>query len=164
MMAQCDGSDAQYLDRQQCEKICGLFPQGTIGAPNADTVACRLKYAQKTRYGSEGEVSVYCRQAGPGSDGACAGNCEGFCTLMMSVCTEASAGPYHFATVDQCEASCAALPASTVTYSTSNPLVADGNHVQCRLFHVTSAAMADEDEHCGHSMGLTLCEDTTQTQ
>jgi hypothetical protein len=160
IMAQCDGSDAQYLDRAQCEKVCGLFPQGTIGAANADTVACRLKYAQKTRYGSESEISVYCRQAGPGGDGACGGNCESFCTLMMSVCTETSAGPYHFANINQCEASCAALPASTVTYSTSNPLVADGDHVQCRLFHVTSAAMADADEHCSHSMGLTLCEET----
>ena len=164
IMTQCDGTDAQFLDRQQCERICNLFPQGTIGAPNADTVACRLKYAQKTRYGSESEVSVYCRQAGPGGDGACGGNCDGFCTLMMSVCTETSAGPYHFATFDQCEATCNALPAGAVPYATSNPLVADGNHVQCRLFHVTSAAMADEDEHCGHAMGLTLCEDTTQSQ
>jgi hypothetical protein len=160
IMARCDGGDAQYLDRQQCEKVCELFPQGTIGMADADTVACRLKYAEKTRYGSESEVSAYCRQAGPGGDGACGGNCESFCTLMMGVCTEASAGPYHFATVGQCEASCAALPAGTVPYSTSNPLVADGDHVQCRLFHVTSAAMADADEHCGHSMGLTLCEET----
>jgi hypothetical protein len=35
--------------------------------------------------------------------------------------------------------------------------VADGNTVQCRMFHVISAAMMDPDEHCGHVMGVTLC-------
>ena len=162
MMAQCDGTNAQYIDRQQCERICELFPQGTMSGPNADTVACRLKHALKTRYSSEGEVVVYCRQAGPGGDGACASNCEAFCTLMMSVCTEDSAGPYHFGTVEQCEASCAALPVSTLTYSTSNPLVFEGNHVQCRLFHVASGA-TDTREHCEHAMGVTLCNEAAQT-
>ncbi len=158
----CKSDAEQYRDRDQCMTICHLLPQGTVGGADDDSVACRLKYAQKTRYTNGAETAGYCREAGPGGDGRCGTVCEGYCTLMAQVCTQQTAGMYHFASNDDCLATCNALPQATVPYSDTNPLVSDGNHALCRLFHVASAAMADADEHCEHAMGVTLCEATGQ--
>jgi hypothetical protein len=158
----CVGNDAQYRDHEQCEKICHLLPEGTVGAADDDSIACRLKYVQKTRYANGSELSVYCRQAGPSGNGSCGSVCEAYCTLMAEVCTADTAGIYHFASDGDCMKTCDALPAAPVPYSSSDPQVSDGNHALCRLFHVTSAAMADADEHCEHAMGVTLCEAPAQ--
>ncbi len=159
IMDLCTDELAQYRDMAQCLTVCEYFPEGELTSEeNENTVACRLRHASKARYAAGTEHEAYCRQAGPGGDGFCGSNCESFCTLMMGVCTEDSAEIYHFGSEDQCLETCNALPVSDVTYSTNDVEVADGNHVQCRLFHVTSAAMLDPEEHCEHSMGLTLCE------
>lgn len=155
--AYCTGELEQYRDRAQCLKICAYLPEGELGDPDANTAACRLKYAGWARYASGTELAAYCRQAGPGGDGRCGSNCEGYCAIMMSVCTEDSADVYHYRDEPACLEACAALPLAEVPYSTSDPLVSDGNHVQCRLFHVTSAAMLDTEEHCEHAVGVTLC-------
>jgi hypothetical protein len=47
-----------------------------------------------------------------------------------------------------------------IPYSYGDGTLADGNTLQCRLFHVSSAVMMDPEEHCAHAMGVTLCEDT----
>ncbi len=77
---------------------------------------------------------------------------------MPDVCTAASAGIYHFASDQD-------LPHDVQRAATGNRRLleqrsrgVDGNHALCRLFHVTSAAMADADEHCEHAMGVTLCQ------
>lgn len=160
MDANCTGNDAQYRDREQCMTICHLLPEGTEGGSDDDSIACRLKYVQKTRYANGSELSVYCEQAGPSGDDKCGGTCAAFCALMGEVCTAETAGVYHFASNADCLKTCNGLPPATVPYSSTNPLVSDGNHALCRLFHVTSAAMADADEHCEHAMGVTLCEAT----
>jgi hypothetical protein len=162
MDADCAGNDAQYRDRDQCMKICHLLPEGTPGGADDDSVECRLKYVQKMRYANGSELSGYCQEAGPSGDAKCGSVCEAYCALMAEVCTADVAGVYHFASDADCMQTCAALPPATVPYSTTNPLVSDGNHVLCRLFHVTSAAMADADEHCEHAMGVTLCEATSE--
>jgi len=160
MQSECTGEAEQYRDRMQCLKICHFFPVGEEGDPDSNSVACRLKYLKKTEYGLGAEVTAYCRQAGPSGDGKCGTDCEAFCSVMMQVCTEDTAGPNHFASADACLATCNGLPAPTVHYSNNDPAVSDGNHALCRLFHVNSAAMADAEEHCEHAMGITLCEPT----
>jgi hypothetical protein len=157
----CTGELEQYRDRRQCLTICSFYPEGSLlSEDNDNTVACRLRYASKARYAAGTEHAAYCRQGGPGGDGRCGSNCEGYCTLMMGVCTEETADLYRFAGVEECLSACEDLPLSTESYSTSNVAISDGDHVQCRLFHVTSAAMLDAEEHCEHAMGLTLCEAT----
>jgi len=164
MQSECVGEAEQYRDRAQCIKICHFLPEGdNEGEGNADdanSVACRLKYVKKTQYGLGAEVTAYCRQAGPSGDGKCGTDCEAFCSVMMQVCTEETAGPNHFANEAACLTACNALPAPTVHYSNNDPAVSDGNHALCRLFHVNSAAMADPEEHCEHAMGITLCQAT----
>jgi hypothetical protein len=154
----CVGSLQQYVDEEQCLKVCPLLPQGTLGEATGNTVACRLKSAADARYASGVERGRYCRRAGPGGDGGCGTNCEGFCSLMEGVCTAEESPLYRFANTAECLTECALLPDGEVPYSTSDEAVSDGNSVQCRLFHVNSAAMLDPLEHCEHAMGFTLCE------
>lgn len=159
IMEQCVGEMAQYRDLRQCLTVCELFPEGELTSDeNENTVACRLRYASNARYAAGTELSAYCRQAGPGGDGRCGNNCEGYCTLMMQVCSSDVTSIYRYQTMNECTAACGALPVSDAPYSSTGTLVADGNHVQCRLFHVTSAAMLDAEEHCEHAIGITLCE------
>lgn len=154
----CTATALQYKDREQCLTICAMLPQGAVGDPDGNSVACRLKYAAKARYAGGTELAAYCRQGGPGGDGRCGTNCDGFCSITAEVCTRESADPFFFQSSAACMTTCQSLP--NVPYAYGDTSVADGNSVECRLFHVISAAMADPDEHCQHAMGLILCEDT----
>lgn len=153
--AYCTGSQAQYGDAAQCLRVCASLPEGTIGGPDENSVACRLKYAAKARYAGGLELAAYCRQAGPGGDDRCGSNCEGYCTLMMATCSSEVEAP-SFGSYSQCLSTCAELP--QIPFVWGDPSVADGNTVQCRTFHVLYAAMMDTEEHCEHAYGLTLCE------
>jgi hypothetical protein len=152
----CTGENLQYKDLEQCLKICEYFPKGTVGGPDDDTVACRLKYAGKARYAGGTELAAYCRQGGAGGDGRCGSNCEGFCDITQVTCNADETAPYFYPSRQACENSCASLPDIPFVYGSKES--ADGNSVQCRLFHVMSAAMADAGEHCAHVLGVTLCE------
>lgn len=152
----CSGDNLQYADLEQCLKVCEYFPQGVIGGPDGDSVACRLKYAGKARYAGGTELAAYCRQGGPGGDGRCGSNCEGFCDITQATCSDAETAPYFYPSRKACQDSCASLPQIPFSYGSKSS--ADGNSVQCRLFHVMSAAMADPGEHCAHVLGVTLCE------
>jgi len=54
-----------------------------------------------------------------------------------------------------CLRDCADLPAAPYQYGT----VSSGNSLECRLFHASSAIMGDADEHCEHTLGISLCAD-----
>lgn len=164
IMSYCVGSLQQYVDEKQCERVCEMLPQGTLGDATGNTVACRLKSAADARYASGVERGRYCRRAGPGGDGGCGTNCEGFCSLMQNVCTAEESPLYRFASTAECMTACEALPDGDVPYTTSDESVSDGNSVQCRLFHVNSAAMLDPLEHCEHAMGITLCESSEASE
>lgn len=164
IMSYCVGGLQQYVDETQCLRVCALLPQGTLGEVTGNTVACRLKNAADARYASGVERGRYCRWAGPGGDGRCGTNCDGFCALMQNVCTADESPLYRFASTEECLTACAALPDGDVPYTTSDEAVSDGNSVQCRLFHVNSAAMLDPIEHCEHAMGFTLCESSAASE
>ncbi len=152
----CTGDTAQYKDREQCMTVCQAFPQGTVTGPDENSVGCRLRYAGKARYAGGVELAAYCRQSGPGGDGRCGSNCDGMCDVAMATCNTPETEPYNFPSREACMSTCSGLP--QVVYSYNSLAVADGNSVQCRLFHVISAAMMDPEEHCAHVMGVTLCE------
>jgi hypothetical protein len=158
MATGCSGKDAQYIDADACHEACRWFPAGAPGDTQGNTLGCRLTYANK----AHSEPYTYCTWAGPGGDGRCGTNCEGFCTLMMAACTPASTGPGHayFDSPADCLASCEEL-ADVGSYSTSNTSLQMGaDHVQCRLYHV-GAALAEDDAftHCPHAIGERLCVD-----
>ena len=74
----------------------------------------------------------------------------------MTTCTVETTSPYYFVNNAACQTTCQSLP--DVPFAYDDISVADGNSVECRLFHAISAAMLDPDEHCEHVMGVTLCE------
>jgi hypothetical protein len=83
---------------------------------------------------------------------------------MMSVCTEDTSAGFYFSDYTQCSDECEAVPVSSLTYTAdavASAAISDGNHVQCRIFHVASGAMFDTEEHCEHAKGVTLCEAPT---
>lgn len=142
----CTGDFAIYASEETCMLTCKELP---LGNPDNDasgnTVACRQKSAQLAI--ETGEFDVYCPGAGPGGDGRCGDDCEGYCDLMAAYC------PDEFNDEEQCLEVCADVPTDGV-YAV--PGVND-DHIQCRLWHLTSATL--DEIHCNHANGAIKCEE-----
>lgn len=151
----CVGDAAQYRDEAQCLKTCRALPAGELDDDRVNTASCRRRYAGKARYLAGAELATDCGYAGPGGDGRCGSNCEGFCTIAMAACSHDASDPYFYDSFDACLLDCDGLPWSRYRYGA----ISAGNSLECRLFHASSALMADADEHCEHAMGITLCTD-----
>jgi hypothetical protein len=149
----CAGDALQYRDNAQCLKICRLFPVGVLDDDRVNTAACRRRYAGKARYLAGPELVTNCGYAGPGGDGRCGSNCEGFCTIALAACSPELSEPYFYRSFDDCLLDCEDLPSSRYQYGATSA----GNSLECRLFHASSAVMADADEHCEHTLGIALC-------
>jgi len=154
--AGCTDAHSQYLDLAACLATCGYFPEGAAGDTEGNSINCRLTYAEK----ASSEPYTYCTWAGPGGDGKCGSNCQGFCTIMMQACTPDSTGKpgEYFSSASDCDATCAGLD-DIGNYSASDASQQKGaDDVQCRLYHV-GAAVGDADPmtHCPHAMGKSLC-------
>jgi len=155
MSEHCVGEALQYRDDAQCLRICRALPIGAIDDDRVNTASCRRRYAAKARYLAGPELATECRSAGPGGDERCGSNCEGLCTIAMAACTPDSSDPYFYESFDACLLDCKDLPTTRYQYGS----ISSGNSVECRLFHASSAMMADADEHCEHTLGITLCAD-----
>jgi hypothetical protein len=154
----CTGERTQYTDRDACLAACPLFPQGNPGDTSGNSIQCRLGYALK----APSEPITYCTFAGPGGDGMCGSNCEGFCTLMTAACTPTSttaAGDY-FESGDDCLATCANVPAIGNYCATDESITGGRDIFECRLYHVAAGIYADDPAlHCPHATGKHLCVD-----
>jgi hypothetical protein len=151
----CLGDDAQYTDLDACLAACPLFPEGTVGDTVGNSLNCRLTQALR----ASSEPVTYCTWAGPGGDGQCGSNCEGFCQLMTESCTAAttSGDSDYFASTEQCLSTCASLP-SAGPYCATSKSVTSGNSLECRLYHVSAGIYANDPYvHCPHAMGISLC-------
>jgi hypothetical protein len=142
VMKNCTGPVQVYESPQVCKEVCLQLPPGTPGDRSGNTVACRLFHA--TQIELIGEEASECPAAGPGGDGVCGENCDGFCTLIRGLCPAALSV--------ECEASCPAIP----DQGGYNSSVMGGLSLQCRLYHV-SAASLDADFHCPHAAGVGPC-------
>jgi hypothetical protein len=151
----CVGEALQYKDVAQCLTICRTFPLGEIDDDRVNTASCRRRYAGKARYLAGAELATNCAYAGPGGASKCGSDCEGLCSISMVACGPGVSDPYYYASVDDCLADCAGLPSSRYEYGA----ISSGGSLECRLFHASSAIMADADEHCEHALGITLCTD-----
>jgi hypothetical protein len=149
----CVGEALQYRDDAQCLEVCRTFPVGSIDDDRVNTASCRRRYAGKARYLAGPELATGCGYAGPGGDGRCGSNCEGFCSLAMAACRTGATDPYVYESLEACLLDCEGLPMTRYEYGA----VSAGNSLECRLFHASSAIMADADEHCEHALGITLC-------
>lgn len=139
VMESCTGEHQVYATVATCHGVCALLEAGDPLEPVGNTVACRAHQAELA--GRTGEVGVHCPPAGPGGAGVCGSDCESYCALRAGACTT------ELATQEQCVAMCAGLADSGRFHIIEDH---DGDTLQCRLVHVSSATV-NPDEHCQHS-------------
>jgi hypothetical protein len=138
----CSGVNLMYASTAECMASCGLFSVGTSADVAGNTLGCRLYHANNAA-GSMQNANTHCRHGGPGGDGLCGANCEGFCTIALGACSAQAQPPY--ADMGACMTACG-------NYATAPPYVANatGDNLACRLYHAT-AASANPGTHCGHT-------------
>jgi hypothetical protein len=164
VMTNCKGRYEQYRDFPGCVDVCRAMTPGSPGDRDVDTVECRLRQAGF----AESEPFVYCASSGPLGAGECGSNCATYCNLIQTACTpettEGNLEPSYFDTTEDCLAACTALvpdentPDQYTTSAAVDPVCFMGNHVYCRMYHVTSAIVEGApDEHCPHAMGASPC-------
>jgi hypothetical protein len=141
-----DENYAVYDSTFTCLRQCSQLEQGSLGQDSGNTLACRLTHAQIAR-DFPGERATSCPAAGPGGDGVCGSNCEGYCTQAVANCS-------LFADRDACLTQCAEVP----DLGGFNVGDIDGNSLQCRLYHL-GAALASPTFHCPHAAGQAPCID-----
>jgi len=140
--ANCTAANLMYASAGDCMASCGRLAVGTAADTSGNTLGCRLYHANNAA-GGAGNANTHCRHAGPGGDGVCGANCEGFCTIVQGSCATQQPPPY--ASMSACMTACAG-------YATTPPYVAaaTGNNLACRLYHAT-AASALPATHCAHT-------------
>jgi hypothetical protein len=145
IQAACTTSNQQYGAEGTCETACPAFALGTSGDVAGDTLGCRV-HETELAAASPAAAAIHCRRAGPGGDGVCGTNCDGFCDLAMMFCSAAN-NAQIYPSRDACLADCAAH-ATDMPYTTGDPGRTDtGNEVACQLYHGVMAADAP-GEHC----------------
>ena len=135
----CTGTFQVYATKEACHGVCALLDPGDALEPAGNTVACRTRQAAFAA--STGEPDDHCPKAGPGGAGECGDNCESYCALYAKACHA------EFSDLQTCVQKCAALE-NLSTFNVEDDH--EGDTVQCRLQHVTSASVLP-DPHCDHA-------------
>lgn len=135
----CTGANQQYSNAATCMASCALFPVGVTADTTGNTLGCRVYHAANAAAGP----TVHCRHAGPGGDGVCGANCDGFCTIVQGACSTQTTPPY--ADKPACMTACGGF-ATTPVYDQS---VQTGNSLACRMYHATVATTTPMP-HCSH--------------
>lgn len=140
-------SFAVYDSTFTCLRQCEAYAVGSAGDDTGNTLACRMTHALIAR-DFPGERANSCPAAGPGGNGVCGSNCEGYCNLMLRTCDT-------FTTDAECQSACREVPDQGGFEVSQN----EGNSVQCRLYHL-GAALASPTFHCPHASGESPCAET----
>jgi len=152
IQAACTTSDQQYCDLDTCKTSCAAFPVGTGADTSGDTLGCRIHFTTLAA-ASATAAATYCTQAGPGGDGACGSNCDGYCDIVMMYCTDANNAKIYDDRA-ACMADCAAH-GTDAKFTTGDPGRTDsGNEVACQLYHAVMGSQAP-GEHCPGDLALT---------
>jgi hypothetical protein len=121
--AQYNGYDACF---GQCQSTYA-FPKGEIWHRDQNTIGCRYWHAVAA--GVEDPL-FHCPAAGPSGGGVCGSQCELYCQLATTICTDANA---LYDSVDACLATCSIFPTDGKMGDLS------GDTLQCRLTTLASA-------------------------
>lgn len=139
VLASCSGADAVYDSREACDAVCAALPPGIPGDGPVNSVECRLRAARAALR----DASRFCPVAGPGGNGDCGANCASLCGLRERICAD-----YKDGDEDACLETCRELP-DLGTYSVDPSAAQDsGPHVQCRLYHLSAAAVSEAEQQC----------------
>lgn len=147
VMKNCAGNFEQYTSKEMCMAVCAHLPRGARADDSVNTVGCRLRNAQLAAKLGQAEKDSQCSTAGPGGNGVCGTNCEGYCSIMLPTC----AGKF-----DGGQQGCLTLCTRRPDSGSYNDAMSSGPDVQCLLYHVSAATLAP-DPHCAHAIGATPC-------
>lgn len=137
VMTNCSGDNAQYSNAEHCMASCAAFPEGMASDTTGNTVGCRAYHAGAAAM----DAAVHCVHAGPGGDGACGANCDGYCSIALKACGD------KYADEMTCKTACEGFT-DEVAYSAK---ATTGDSLACRLYHLTVATV-DPAVHCDHIM------------
>jgi hypothetical protein len=179
VMANCVGTNAQYVDQAHCIGSCAAFTVGTSKVTDTagDTLGCRIYHSGAP---AKADPVTHCSHVGPAGDkltaappAVCNGGdlCTNFCALTIKTCGTAAnpltvggvAIPPPYADMATCTAACAGFD-KTHLYATN----AAGNSLACRLNHWTNAASNAAatppngngvKTHCGHIVATPVAND-----
>lgn len=155
--ALCTGNRRQFASRDACIGLCSTYPKGTLEDETGNTLGCRIRMLEA---GDAIETSE-CLAAGPGGDDQCGSNCKSFCASIVTVC------PGSFESTGDCETECAEW-IKCGDYYVDPSVTPDNPSIQCRLYHMSAAAIGilekedgmstpAQDKHCPHAEGITEC-------
>jgi hypothetical protein len=143
MQSNCAGANAQYPSKAACVKACNFIPEGAPSDQAGNSLACRVFHAAAAAT----DAGQSCPSAGPSGAGVCGTPCEGYCNLMIGVCTS------EFTDYSDCTTKCDAFTGKDATdYNTS---FVSGDSLNCRIYHATVAASdpsgGTDQLHCPHA-------------
>jgi serine/threonine-protein kinase len=148
VMKNCTGSNAEYLSREICMKMCPAFEIGVAEGDTANgTLGCRLFHASA----AESAPGEHCRAAGPLGGRHCGNDpCEPFCTLAVTYCSAPKPAPYPGGH-SECEAACKNY--RYLVADAGDTTLESGNTLNCRLWHLETAYTSDDFGmfHCPHT-------------
>jgi hypothetical protein len=137
----CTGTSQIYATPDTCNGVCRLLAPGDPNEPTGDTVACRINQLQLAQATNEpNSAATYCPHAGPATNGACASNCDTYCSLFHAACPTG-------VLPDDCEQKCLGLE-DTGSFDVNANYYNDT--LQCRFVHISVATIMPE-EHCPHA-------------
>ena len=142
----CTGANAQYATGDECLTMCETvagFAAGTLGDDGNNTIACRLNYATLAADSAEA-ATAFCPAAGSTGANVCGTWCTVYCQLAQKNCT---GDAELFETSGSCLAACGVYPADGGIGE------AEGNSVQCRIYHLQVAGTTLPGSaaiHCPH--------------
>ena len=140
IMSACTAGDQQYTNKANCLNSCKAIPPGMMGDKSGNTLACRTYHSGLAAMA--GNAKTHCPHAGPGGDGVCGSNCEGYCQIATMYCTDANMAKVYDSSM-ACMTDCATRK-TDIKY---NIAIDAGNEVACLLYHVQEASSAPVD-HC----------------
>jgi hypothetical protein len=143
----CAPDHQQYSDMDDCMASCLAFPAGAGTDTAGDTLGCRLTYARLAAKGGAA-LAANCAYAGPGGDGECGTNCEGYCDLAMMYCSAAHDAKLYD-TRAACMADCAGRADDTPLNAGAGVRTDMGNTTACLLYHAQMGSVAPS----GHCLG-----------
>ncbi|MCC7108230.1 MAG: hypothetical protein IT382_02990 [Deltaproteobacteria bacterium] len=143
----CTGGAAQYGSEAECVEFCTAnnltWQTGTTADTAGNTLGCRQYHA------GAAANDDHCKHAGPTGGGVCGTYCDVYCDAATGNC----AGDNQlYADSETCHQICEHFP------DNGNVGAADGDTVQCRLYHL-GAAKGDPVGHCSHggASGANVC-------
>lgn len=139
----CDGDKAQYRDKTECLKACGMLDLGNATDGETNSIGCRLRHAQTAKTRED------CAVAGPFGGGICGPRCSSFCRIVSTNCGTQTQPPFGGSEAN-CNEECPKFTFDPSELESITHAFEGGNTLSCREFHLI-LALNDPANHCPHA-------------